>query len=43
LSNSTVCDEQPPVLSLAELVGRVTTENLHGEVDFGQPKGGEAW
>jgi hypothetical protein len=38
-----VFDEQPQTLSLAELVGRVTTENLHGEVDFGQPMGGEAW
>ena len=29
--------------SLAELMDRVTAENLHAEVDFGRSVGGEAW
>jgi len=32
-----------PEPSLAELMDRVTTENLHGGVDFGRPMGGEEW
>ncbi len=32
---------QPPTLS--ELLEGITDENLHGEVDFGPPAGGEAW
>jgi antitoxin MazE len=29
--------------SLDELLERITTDNLHGEVDFGRPKGRETW
>ena len=29
--------------SLASLLERVTPENLHGEVDFGEPVGREVW
>ncbi|NNM04686.1 MAG: AbrB/MazE/SpoVT family DNA-binding domain-containing protein [Gemmatimonadetes bacterium] len=29
--------------SLADLLGSVTDENLHGEVDTGQPSGRESW
>lgn len=29
--------------SLAELLKRVTRENIHGEADFGAPVGREAW
>jgi antitoxin MazE len=29
--------------SLEDLLGGVTPENLHGEVDTGDPVGGEAW
>lgn len=28
---------------LAELLGEVTDENLHGEIDSGAPRGAEAW
>ena len=28
---------------LQELLAKVTDENLHSEVDFGDAKGGEAW
>jgi len=28
---------------LAELLKRITRENLHAEVDFGRPVGKEAW
>jgi len=28
---------------LAELLQRVTPDNLHGEADFGRPEGREAW
>ncbi len=30
-----------PVLS--ELLRRITPDNLHGETDFGRPKGREVW
>jgi len=29
--------------SLDELLERITTDNLHGEADFGRPKGRETW
>jgi antitoxin MazE len=29
--------------SLSDLIGRITAENLHTEVDWGKPKGKEAW
>ena len=32
-----------PGRSLAELVGRITPENLHGEIETGGPLGGEEW
>jgi antitoxin MazE len=32
-----------PNPSLEELLGGVTRENLHGEVDLGRPEGAEAW
>ena len=28
---------------LAEMVERITVENLHPEVDFGKPEGKEQW
>jgi antitoxin MazE len=28
---------------LAELVGRITPKNRHGETDWGQPQGQELW
>lgn len=28
---------------LAELLEQITPSNLHGEADFGQPKGRESW
>ena len=28
---------------LADLVSRITADNLHGEIDFGSPVGKEAW
>ena len=31
------------VYDLAELVRQITPENLHGEVDFGPPRGKEVW
>jgi antitoxin MazE len=34
-------EEKP--LSLADLLEGVTTENLHGELDSGEPVGREAW
>jgi len=30
-------------LRLADLLEKVTPENLHGEVDFGSPMGRESW
>ena len=30
-------------ISLDQLLGRITPENLHGEADFGRPEGREAW
>ena len=30
-------------LTLKELLRGVTSENLHGETDFGRPEGREAW
>jgi antitoxin MazE len=32
---------QRPVL--ADLLAQVTSDNLHGEADFGAPRGREAW
>ena len=29
--------------NLAEMLDRVTPENLHPEVDFGEPEGEEQW
>ena len=29
--------------SLAELLGAITSENMHSEVDFGGPVGNEIW
>lgn len=29
--------------SLHDLVSQITDENLHGEIDTGDPVGGEAW
>lgn len=29
--------------SLDDLLGRITGENIHGEADFGNPQGREAW
>ena len=33
--------EAPP--RLEDLLNRVTSDNLHGEADFGSPAGREAW
>lgn len=32
-----------PEPTLADLLARVTSDNLHGEADFGSPQGEEAW
>ena len=32
-----------PVYTLEELLGRVSTENLHEEIDTGKPAGSEVW
>ena len=32
-----------PTVRLAELLEKVVPRNIHGEVDFGSPKGHEAW
>lgn len=32
-----------PRLTLAELLAAVTADNIHGEVDAGEPVGGEEW
>lgn len=32
-----------PEFSLAELLAQITPENLHGEIDTGEPVGKEAW
>jgi len=32
-----------PHPDLADLLGRVTSENVHEEIDFGDPVGREAW
>jgi antitoxin MazE len=32
-----------PKLTLRDLVGRITPENLHGEQDWSQPVGREVW
>jgi antitoxin MazE len=29
--------------TLEDLVARITPETLHGEIDFGKPKGREVW
>jgi antitoxin component of MazEF toxin-antitoxin module len=29
--------------SLNELLAKVNKKNLHGEIDFGRPAGGEIW
>lgn len=32
-----------PALTLEALVSGITDNNRHGEIDFGQPVGGESW
>lgn len=32
-----------PEVELADLLAKVTDENVHGEVDFGSPVGKEIW
>ncbi|AEH63651.1 AbrB/MazE/SpoVT family DNA-binding domain-containing protein [Zymomonas mobilis] len=32
-----------PALTLEALVSGITDDNRHGEIDFGQPVGGESW
>ncbi len=32
-----------PAISLDDLLAKVTKKNLHGEVDTGPARGGEAW
>jgi antitoxin MazE len=34
---------RPPRYTLDELVARITPENVHGETDWGEPVGREAW
>jgi antitoxin MazE len=36
----TPCRREP---ALAELLARTTSENLHGEADFGRAQGNEPW
>jgi antitoxin component of MazEF toxin-antitoxin module len=35
--------KKKPVYSLAQLLAEVTPENIHGEVDWGEPLGLEIW
>ncbi|HET6400963.1 MAG TPA: AbrB/MazE/SpoVT family DNA-binding domain-containing protein [Candidatus Kapabacteria bacterium] len=30
-------------MSLSELLARITADNIHGEMDFGKPRGNEIW
>lgn len=34
---------EPEVYALEELLAGVTPENIHGEVDWGEPVGNEVW
>ena len=34
---------QKNAYELSDILEQVTPENLHAEVDFGEPMGGEAW
>jgi antitoxin MazE len=45
LQNRTIVIEPVavPTYSLAQLLARITPENLHAEVDTGEAIGGEAW
>jgi antitoxin component of MazEF toxin-antitoxin module len=38
-----VHSEQEPGFELEEILAQVTEENLHAEVDTGQPVGNEIW
>ena len=42
-STATIKREQNPRISLEELVKGITPENIHGEVDWGEPVGKEIW
>ncbi len=33
----------PPAINLEDLLAALTEENLHGEIDSGDPVGGENW
>ena len=43
VENSLVLRTAKRKYSLAELLDQVTPKNLHDEVDWGKPKGKEAW
>jgi antitoxin MazE len=42
-SSATIKREKNPRISLEELVKGITPENIHGEVDWGEPVGNEIW
>ena len=43
VENSLILKTTKQRYSLSELIGGVTAENLHTEVDWGKPKGKEVW
>ena len=40
---ATIKREMDAPISLENLVGRITPENMHGEMDWGAPVGKEVW
>jgi antitoxin MazE len=42
-NTATIKREENSRLSLEELVKGITPENIHGEVDWGEPAGNEIW
>lgn len=43
VENSLILRTAKRKYSLSELLDHVTPKNLHGEIDWGKPKGKEAW
>lgn len=41
--DSIIMNSAAKEISLDDLLSRIATENLHGEVDFGKAKGKEVW
>jgi antitoxin MazE len=38
-----IAPSRRPKITLEQLLNKVTSENLHSEVETGEPKGNEAW